>query len=93
MGPSSPLVVWTCYWVDGKFTDAGRMAQIYLAKARLLHHSEESAVVAIATEDRPSMEPASVLQDFLHHLAFPPTRTSAAMSEDGGGPPNDARPQ
>lgn len=81
-GPSTPLLVWNWYWVDGRFTDSDYLARLYLAKAGLFRRSRAATVVAIATENRPGLEPQAVLQDFLLHLSLPPTPISRRVALD-----------
>jgi len=82
-GPSSSsLLVWNWYCVDDQCTDNDYLAQAYLAKARLLRRSRESLAVALATDNRPGLEPAAVLQDFLHHLSLTTTSRSDRYASD-----------
>jgi exosortase A len=67
-GPSSSLIVWTWYRIDGKSTGNDYMAKLLLAKARLLRSPTPSAAIAIATEYRPELETEQVLGDFLANL-------------------------
>lgn len=75
-GSSPSLVVWDWYWVDGSLTDSDYVAKLYLAKARLFRSSKGSAKMAVATEDRLGVDPATILQDFLHHLSITETLAS-----------------
>jgi exosortase A len=65
------LVVWSCYWVDGKYTSSDVIAKLLLVKARFLRDRRGAAIIAIAAEDRPDEVPAAkVLKQFLEHIAL-----------------------
>jgi EpsI family protein len=70
-GPSTSLVVWNWYWVDGRFAKSDYWARLYLAQAGLFGRSRQSVAIAIATENRPGSHPQAVLQNFLLHLSVP----------------------
>jgi EpsI family protein len=65
------LLVWSWYWVDGKFTDNPYRAKFLRVKARLLGGPQASAFLAVGANyasDR--TDAASALQDFLHHTSL-----------------------
>lgn len=65
------LVVWNCYWVDGKFTNNEYVAKYLLAKARFLRSPQGAAAIALATEvPLGSRRPAEILREFLNHVAL-----------------------
>lgn len=65
------LVVWNCYWVDGKFTNNEYIAKYLLAKARFLRSRQGAAAIALATEDALGPQRAAeVLKEFLNHIAL-----------------------
>ena len=65
------LLVWNCYWIDGRFTDSDYLAKGLLAKSRLSRSPNASAAIAVATEDEPpgSHRAKAALKDFLSHLS------------------------
>jgi exosortase A len=65
------LVVWSCYWVDGKFTDNEYAAKYLLARARFLRSRQGAAAIALATEaPLGPQRAAEVLKEFLNHIAL-----------------------
>jgi exosortase A len=65
------LVVWSWYWVDGKFTDNDYVAKLLLARARFVRSRQGAAAILIATEDPPGPQRApEVLKEFLDHIAL-----------------------
>jgi exosortase A len=65
------LVVWSWYWVDGKYTSSDVLAKALLVKARFLRDRRGAAIIAIAAEDRPDQVPAvEVLRQFLDHISL-----------------------
>jgi EpsI family protein len=65
------LLVWSWYWVDGKFTDNVYEAKLLRLKARLLGGTQSSALVGVGAYyalDR--AEAANRLQDFLLHISL-----------------------
>jgi EpsI family protein len=70
-GSSSSLVVWSWYSINGTFTGNDYLAKLLLAKARLLRSPVGSAAIVVATEDRPGVDPTSLLRDFVAHLSIP----------------------
>lgn len=41
------LVVWSWYWVDGKFVSSDYRAKVYTAWSRLMGHGDDSAVIMV----------------------------------------------
>jgi exosortase A len=73
------LVVWSWYWVDGKYTSSDVVAKVLLVKARFLRDRRGAAIIAIAAEDRPDQVPAiEVLRQFLDHISLGGALTSNA---------------
>lgn len=73
------LVVWSLYWVDGKYTSSEIAAKLLWAKARFLRDRRGAAIIAIAAEDRPGRVPApEILRQFLEHISLRRTLTSKA---------------
>jgi exosortase A len=66
----SSLVVWNWYRVDGRFTGNGYVAKLLLAKSRLFRRRQDSAAIVVATENRPGVDAATILQDFLRHVSL-----------------------
>jgi hypothetical protein len=64
------LLVWNWYQIEGAFTDDDYMAKLLLAKARLFRSRQGYAAIAIGTEERPGVEAAAVLQEFIRHVSF-----------------------
>ena len=65
------VVVWSWYWVDGKYTSSDVLAKLLLVKARFLRDGLGAAIIAIAAEDRPDEIPAvEVLRQFLEHISM-----------------------
>lgn len=65
------LVIWNCYWVDGKFTSNDYFAKFLLAGARLLDHRYGTAAIVVATEEPLSdSQGSAVLENFLRHLSM-----------------------
>jgi exosortase A len=65
------LVVWNCYWVDGKFTNNEYVAKYFLARARFLRSRQGAAAIALATEDPLGPQRAAeVMKEFLNHIAL-----------------------
>ncbi len=64
------LLVWSWYWVDGRFTGSSYRAKLLRVKARLFGGPQASALIAVGANyapDRP--EAANALQDFLRHTS------------------------
>jgi exosortase A len=65
------LLVWSWYWVDGKFTDNPYHAKFLRVRARLFGGPQASAFLAVGANcasDR--TDAGSALQDFLHHTSL-----------------------
>jgi hypothetical protein len=56
--------------VDGRFTGNGYVAKLLLAKSRLFRRRQDSAAIVVATENRPGVDAATILQDFLRHVSL-----------------------
>jgi exosortase A len=70
-GASNRRLVWSCYWVDGQFTDNPYRAKLRRVKALLLGEPRASAFVAVASDYVPDRSAAAqTLQDFLAHATF-----------------------
>lgn len=73
------VVVWSWYWVDGKYTNSDVLAKLLLVKARFLRDGRGAAIIAIAAEDRPDEIPAvKVLRQFLEHISVKESLASHA---------------
>jgi exosortase A len=73
------LVVWSWYWIDGKYTSNDVLAKLLLVKARFLRDRRGAAIIAIAAEDRPDEVPAvKVLRQFLEHVSVKESLASHA---------------
>ena len=60
------MLAWEWYWVDGKWTDSPYMAKLYEAESRILHGSDDAAVIVLSAPYAASASEAStVLGDFL----------------------------
>jgi len=65
------LLVWSWYWVDGKFTDNPYRAKFLRLKARLFGGPQASAFLALGANDASDRtDAASALQDFLRHTSL-----------------------
>jgi exosortase A len=85
--PQASLVLWSWYWVDGKFTGSGYGAKWLLAKSRVTRSPLGSAVIVAATEEQlgdPSA--AGVLEDFASHLSLSEGLRSPTSNAGGGVP-------
>jgi exosortase A len=73
------LVVWSWYWVDGKYTSSDVLAKLLLVKARFLRDRRGAAIIAMASEDRPDqVAGVEILRKFLDHISLRKTLTSGA---------------
>jgi EpsI family protein len=73
------LVVWSWYWVDGKYTSSDVLAKLLLAKARFLRDRRGAAIIAIAAENRSDQIPSiEILRQFLDHLSLRKSLTPSA---------------
>jgi exosortase A len=71
------LIVWSWYWVDGRYTSSDVLAKLLLVKARFLRDPRGAAIIAIAAEDRPDQSPAvDILRQFLGHISLRESLTS-----------------
>jgi exosortase A len=69
--PRASLVLWSWYWVDGKFTGNKYEAKWLLAKSRLTRGKWGSAMIVAATEEKSGQTPAvQVLGEFSSYLSF-----------------------
>jgi EpsI family protein len=74
--PTSSLLVWSWYQIDGRFTGNDYVGKLLLAKARLFRSSEGSAAIAVATEEQPGLAAAAVLRAFVGHVSLLDTARS-----------------
>jgi exosortase A len=75
----SSLIVWSWYWVDGRYTSSDVLAKLLLVRARFLRDPRGAAIIAIAAEDRPDQLPAvEILRQFLGHISLRESLTSSA---------------
>jgi exosortase A len=73
------VVIWSWYWVDGKYTGSDVLAKLLLVRARFLRDPRGAAIIAIAAEDRPDQVPAvEILRQFLGHISLRESLTSSA---------------
>jgi exosortase A len=73
------LVVWSWYWVNGKYTSSDVLAKALLVKARFLRDRRGAAIIAIAAEDRPDqVSAADILRQFLDNISLRESLTSSA---------------
>jgi len=79
---SSTLVIWTWYWVDGKFTGSDYIAKAYFAKARLFHSPAGSAAIAVAAKSSDPVEATNSLTDFVSHVSLSPTLRALRSREE-----------
>jgi exosortase A len=77
--PGSALRVWHWYEIDRSFTGDVFVARLLVAKARLFRSREGFAAVAVATEERPGVDAAAVLREFVGRVS-PSTSASATRS-------------
>jgi EpsI family protein len=88
--PRTSLVVWTWYAIDGRFTTNPYLGKLLLAKARLLRHAEGARTIAVATQFRPGVDAAVVLEAFVSHVSL--ARSCSHVSLPAfGQPAPDAR--
>lgn len=68
-GPSTRLLVWRWYWVDGQYTVNQYWAKLLQAKSMLLGRGDDGAVVIVYTElDTGRDAAAGRLQDFVNAM-------------------------
>jgi EpsI family protein len=48
-GPGGPLLVWHWMWIDGHNTNSNVVGKLHMAKAKLLFHGDDGALVVLAT--------------------------------------------
>jgi exosortase A len=66
------IVAWHWYWVDGKWTTNDYVAKLWLAWARLLGRSDDSAVVVVhASRDTLDTRADAVLESFVREMLSP----------------------
>jgi exosortase A len=70
-GPGGPLLVWHWLWIDGRYTASNVAGKLYQARARLLAHGDDSALVVLAAPADEHLDAARAdLRAFLAaHLA------------------------
>jgi len=75
------VVVWSWYWVDGKYTGSDVLAKTLLVKARFLRDRRGAAIIAIGAEDRPDQVAAvEILRQFLDHISLRESLTPVQAS-------------
>jgi EpsI family protein len=47
-GPSGKLLVWSTMWIDGRYTASNVAAKLWQARAKLLFHGDDGALVVLA---------------------------------------------
>ncbi len=47
-GPSGNFVVWYCYWIDGHYTASDYAGKLMQARAKLLFHGDDGAVILLS---------------------------------------------
>jgi exosortase A len=83
------LVLWSWYWVDGRFTSNPYVAKLLLGWARLRGSRRGSAALIVAAEDPGVGESGeSVLRDFTGHLSLDDCLNAAASGAVQSSPAN-----
>jgi exosortase A len=69
-GPGGPLLVWHWMWIDGRYTTSNVAGKLYQARARLLAHGDDSALVVLAApaDERPDAARADLRAFLAAHL-------------------------
>jgi exosortase A len=68
--PSSALLVWSWYVVNGTATGNDYFAKLLLARARLFRSPAPTAAIVIATDDDHRADATSLLEDFAGRLSL-----------------------
>jgi EpsI family protein len=76
--PGGPLLVWHWMWIDGRYTASNVAGKLYQARARLLVHGDDGALVAIAAPVQES--PDAARADLRAFLAAHFARIDAALA-------------
>jgi exosortase A len=66
--PHQDRLVFSFYWVDGRFTSSALGAKLLQIRAALIDRRQDSAVVALSTEDDDPAGAAVALREFAAHL-------------------------
>jgi EpsI family protein len=66
--PHQDRLVFSFYWVDGRFTSSTLGAKLLQIRAALIDRRQDSAVVALSTEDDDPAGAAVALREFAAHL-------------------------
>ena len=70
-------LVWSWYWVDGRFTSSPYLAKLLQAKAQLFGRPRHSAILALGTDyDYAKTDATATLEDFLQHTSLMTTLNS-----------------
>ena len=64
-------LVWSWYWVGGRFISNPYLAKLLQAKAQLLNELRDSAIFAVGTDiEFAKADATTTLEDFLHHTSI-----------------------
>ena len=64
-------LVWSWYWVDGRFTSSPYLAKLLQAKAQLFGRPRHSAILAVGTDyEYAKTDATTTLEDFLQHTSL-----------------------
>ena len=64
-------LIWSWYWVDGRFTSNPYLAKLFHAKAKLFGGPRHSALLAVGTDyEYEKTDATKILEDFLQHIAL-----------------------
>lgn len=66
--PHRDRLVFSFYWIDGHFTSSAIAAKLLQVKAALFDRRQDSALVALSTEDGDPAAAVAALSDFAAHL-------------------------
>lgn len=79
--PRSKLLVWTWYWVGGRYTNNIYLAKLYQAKAKLLKQGDDAAAIFVyTTYDDTSDAAKNLLGEFLIDM-FPAIDATLAQAK------------
>jgi exosortase A len=81
-GPGGPLLVWHWMWVDGHYTTSNVAGKLYQARARLLAHGDDSALLVLAAPADERLDAARA--DLRAFLAAHLERIDAALAAAHG---------
>ena len=75
--PEANRLIWSWYWVDGRFTSNAYLAKLLYAKEKLLGRPGHSALLAVGTDyEFEKTDAIKTLEDFLQHTALLTTLNS-----------------